>query len=483
MQTSPTLKAFLCLIGGAFSLVFAKPASAEVKFSRDIAPILVRRCIGCHGERTNQGGYRSHTFQSLLRKGASGALPIVNGKPEQSRLYQLIVSPVVALRMPKSDDALSKEQISLVRRWIVEGAKFDGADANTLLTNLLGPRNHPQSPKAYPKPIPALALAFAPEGVTFAVGGYNEILIYSTETGKVLRRIGGLPQRIHSLTYCSNGKRLLVAGGTTGEYGEVALLDMASGKRVRVFDTFPDVVLSATINGEETKIVAGCADSSVRLYDFESGKRLWNTSVHSGWVTSVSFSGDRRFVLSASKDMTVKVHDLATGTLFTTYQGHNRQIGTYSGQHPVYAVSALSGSPDACSAGGGKWIQIWNPVKTQAESGDAGDMEERFAKQGHARYIPHGFAQEVFALTVQEGQIFAVSGDGTIKQFDISEGKEVRAFVGHTDWVYSIAYSPTAKRLITGAYNGEIRLWNTQNGQLLNTLFAQPQAQLTRASR
>lgn len=464
-------------------LVAAKPLCAEVKFSRDIAPILVRRCIGCHGERANLGGYRAHTFQNLLRKGASGASPIVSGKPDASRLYQLIASPIAPLRMPKSDDALSKEQIALFRRWIVEGAKFDREDAAASLVSLLGSRKHPQSPLLYSKPIPVLALSFAPDGATFALGGYNEALIYETKTGKMLRRLGGLPQRIQSLTYLPDGKTLLVAGGTPGEYGEVTLMDVASGKRLRDFGVFPDIVLSATVNGDGTRVATGCADASVRLYDFGSGKSLWTSSVHSGWVTGVSFSGDKRFVLSASKDMTVKVHDIATGTLFTTYQGHNRQIGTYSGQDAVYAVCSPNNSPDACSAGGGKWIQVWNPVKTQAESGDAGDMEERFAKQGHARYIPHKFTQEVFALLLQGGQIFAGSGDGTIKQFDLASGNEVRTFAGHTDWVYSLAYCPATHRLISGAYNGEIRLWDTLSGQLLTTVLAQPQPPQVKASR
>ncbi len=483
MRPLSSLKLLLFVIAFSFGGATAKSARAEVKFSRDIAPILIRRCIGCHGERANLGGYRVQTFQNLLRKGGSGATPIVAGKPDSSRLYQLIASPTVALRMPKSDDALSKEQIGLIRRWIVEGAKFDRENPSASLTSLMGARNHPIAPLAYPKPVPVLALAFAPDGATFAAGGYNEALLYETRTGRLLKRLGGLPQRIQSLTYTADGKRLLVAGGTPGEYGEVALADVASGKRVRVFDTFPDIAISAALNAEGTLIAAGSADSSVRLYDINSGKSLWTSGVHSGWVTGVSFSGDRRFVLSASKDMTVKVHDIATGALFTTYQGHNRQIGTYSGQSAVYAVRSLNNSPDACSAGGGKWIQIWNPVKTQAESGDAGDMEERFAKQGHARYILHGFTQEIFALIVEDGRIFAGSGDGTIKQFDLVSGAETRLFTGHTDWVYSLAYNATTHRLLSGAYSGEMRLWDTQSGQHLATFWAQPQAQVAKSER
>ena len=40
----------------AMSFVFttrARPATADVSFVHDIAPILLKRCTGCHGERIN----------------------------------------------------------------------------------------------------------------------------------------------------------------------------------------------------------------------------------------------------------------------------------------------------------------------------------------------------------------------------------------------------------------------------------------------
>src|SRR5258708_38257751 len=88
----------------------AYPAGAEVSFVKDIAPIVLKRCTGCHGERTNLGGYRAHTFQSLMKAGLSGNAPIVAGKPAESRLFQLISAKSAFVRMPKNDDPLSPDQ-------------------------------------------------------------------------------------------------------------------------------------------------------------------------------------------------------------------------------------------------------------------------------------------------------------------------------------------------------------------------------------
>lgn len=456
-------------------LVFAATyAHADVSFSHDIAPILLKRCTGCHGERSNQGGYRAHNFQSLLKAGASGLAPVIAGKPAESVLFQRIVTKIEPIRMPKSDDPLAAAQIDLIRRWIAEGAKFDASDRTTPLKSLLGPREHPASPAVYRTAAPVMAVAFVPGGKEIAVGGYYEVTIWNVETGALVKRWQHLPERIQALAFSKDGKTLLVGGGTPGEYGEVALVDTATGRRAIVLDTFNDIVLTAAYSPDGKRIAAGSADAAVRVYAAADGKRLWSANVHSDWVTGVSFSFDGQFLASSSRDMTVKVYEASSGLLYTTYNGHNRQIGKYQGHAPVYAVQFASDSLLAYSAGGGQWIQVWNPVQVKAESGDAGDMEDRFAKAGHNQYIPHGFAKEVFGLLVRGDQLFATSADGMVKQFDAKSFTGVRTFQGHTDWVFALDYDAAAHRLTTGAYNGEVRVWDTQTGQPVLAFLAQP---------
>ncbi len=473
MRLFQTFIGFIALLPMALAL--PQTAKAEVSFVRDIAPIVLKRCTGCHGERANLGGYRAHTYQSLMKAGASGKATIVAGKPEDSLFFQRITTKVEPLRMPKSDDALSHAQIALVRKWILAGAKFDGSDAAAPLKSLLGPRVHPAAPVTYRTAAPVMALAFSADGKALFVGGYNEITVWNAETGALIQRIPHQPQRIQALTFSKDSKTLLVAGGTPGEYGEIALVHLNTGER-QVLDTFTDIALAAVFSPDGKRILAGGADAGVRMYEAEGGKRLWESKVHSDWVTGVSMSFDGRFVVSSSKDMTVKVYEAETGTLFTTYNGHNRQIGQYRGSAPVYAVQFAPETNLVYSAGGGKWVQIWDPIKAQAESGDAGDMEDRFAKQGSGRYLPLGFDHEVYALTVQGGQVFAASADGVLKQFDANTFREIRAYKGHTDWIFSLSYHAATHRIATGSYDSSVRIWDTQTGTCLATFRAMPGA-------
>ncbi|MCW3100172.1 MAG: hypothetical protein JWL77_5790 [Chthonomonadaceae bacterium] len=468
-----TLKTLGVVLAGIL-LFWMSPAKAEVSFSHEIAPILLKRCTGCHGERTNQGGYRAHNFQSLLKAGASGSAPVVAGKPTESVLFQRIVAKVEPIRMPKSDDPLSAAQIELIRKWIAEGAKFDAIDKAAPLTSLLGPRAHPASPAVYRAAVPVMAIAFLPGGKEIAVGGYYEVTVWNVETGALVKRWQHLPERIQALAFSKDGRTLLVGGGTPGEYGEVSLVDTTTGQRTTVLDTFNDIVLTAAFSPDGKRIAAGSADAAVRVYDVANRKRLWTAGVHSDWVTGVSFSFDGQFLASSSRDMTVKVYEAETGNLYTTYNGHNRQIGKYQGHAPVYAVQFAPDKLLAYSAGGGQWIQVWNPMQVKAESGDAGDMEERFARQGHTQYLPHGFTKDVFGLLIHGNQLFATSADGMVKQFDPETLSSVRTYQGHTDWVFALDYDAASHHLTTGAYNGEVRVWDTQTGQTLLSFTAQP---------
>ncbi len=444
-----------------------------VSFLRDVAPIVLKRCAGCHGERRDSGGYRMHTYAAILRPGASGAAGVVPRAATKSELFKRIVANGPR-RMPMQDDPLSAGQIETIRRWIDAGAVFDGTDPTSSFRSQLGPRTHPPAPPAYRAAVPVLAVALSPGGDEVYVGGYHEVTVWRTDTGKLARRIGNLPQRTQSLAFSPDGRKLLVAGGTPGEYGELAVVDVARGVRERVLEACDEVLISARFKPDGECVVAGGADAAVRVYEFKTGRRLWQSRVQADWVTGVAFSGDGRFVAASSKDMTVKIFDAGSGALFATYTGHNRQLGQYRGQSPVYAVAFGPGSNVGCSAGGGAWLQLWEPEKTRDEAGDAGDMEERFARKSHARYIPHGFKGDVFSLAVTRDRVFAGSADGVIKAFDTVTLKEVGVYSLGPDWVYSLNFDPASGRLVAGSFSGDVAVWDCQSGKKLISFTARP---------
>jgi cytochrome c553 len=105
-------------------------------FTADIAPLLQRRCAGCHGEENAKGRYRLDTFARLTKAGESALPPLVAGKPRESELYNLLLEPNATDRMPQKADPLPTDEIALIERWIAGGAVYDGGATNRPLAEL-----------------------------------------------------------------------------------------------------------------------------------------------------------------------------------------------------------------------------------------------------------------------------------------------------------------------------------------------------------
>ncbi len=121
------------VLAGWAVCIFASPGSAAVEFARDIRPILSDNCFACHGPdaKHRKADLRLDTEAGLLavRPGDSPRpAAVVPGKPDQSLLFQRITHADPDKRMPhkSSGKKLSPAQIGLIKRWIEEGATWQG---------------------------------------------------------------------------------------------------------------------------------------------------------------------------------------------------------------------------------------------------------------------------------------------------------------------------------------------------------------------
>ena len=94
---------------------------ADDFFEQSIRPLLTEQCQKCHGEKKQQGGLRLDSREAMLKGGDSGPA-LVPGKPNESLLIQAIRHDG-DLKMP-SAKKLPMGQISLMERWVAEGANW-----------------------------------------------------------------------------------------------------------------------------------------------------------------------------------------------------------------------------------------------------------------------------------------------------------------------------------------------------------------------
>jgi mono/diheme cytochrome c family protein len=121
----------------------AAPSAESVSFVREVVPILVAKCGGCHISRS-QGQFSMANFTALEKGSASGVV-FMAGDAAGSRLIEVIESG----DMPRGGGEVTNTELEKLKGWIDSGAKFDGDDPSALLSSL-APGGQPERAPTVP---------------------------------------------------------------------------------------------------------------------------------------------------------------------------------------------------------------------------------------------------------------------------------------------------------------------------------------------
>lgn len=130
---SVTLQAgCLAILAVSFMVRHVQAEVRGLNFNRDIRSILSNNCFQCHGPDADErkggtDGLRLDTFDGACAD-LGGSAAIVPGKPSESVLLERVTSTDPDLVMPprSTGKRLTRQEIELVRRWIEEGAPYEG---------------------------------------------------------------------------------------------------------------------------------------------------------------------------------------------------------------------------------------------------------------------------------------------------------------------------------------------------------------------
>lgn len=353
--------------------------------------------------------------------------------------------------MPKDADPLTEEQIAIIRKWINTGSPLDaGVVATAELFEVMPEVSQPLPPKTYRVPIPVTATAFNPDGSILASSGYHEILLWKTEDSTLIRRITNVAERVYDLEFSADGSQLAVAAGTPGQLGEVKLFSTADGTHLNTLVRTRDAVFAVSYSPDGKLIAAAGADRIVYVVDVASGNSVLQIEDHADWVMDVNWSPDGKQLVTASRDKTSKVFDAAAGQSVITFNGHG---------DAVYSAAFLTDGKSVVSAGSDKQARVW-------QTADAKETR----KIG-------GFGSDIFRISVTaDNHLLTASADRNAREHNLADGKVIRTFAGHKDWVYTLSFNPARKLVATGSYDGEIRVWNSEDGSVARSFIAVPQS-------
>ena len=409
------------------------------------------------------------SFDALIKPGSSDEPAITPGKPDASELYKLLISADKDERMPRKADPLPPAAIAAVRKWIEQGAKYDAGDPKAALISILPPVEHPAAPTNYARPIPITALAFSPDGAALLAAGHHEITVWNTTDGKLIRRIGNLPQRVEAFAFHPDGSTLAVAGGTPGESGEVRLIHFADGKLMAVLANTADVVLDVKFSRDGKHIASGGADGVVRVFETDTRRQQLTISQHSDWVMAVAFSADGNRLASASRDKSAKIYQLAhadtagnsaTGTPAAATSNvpsvtPGTQIGGFTDHNDqVFAVAFAPDGNSVFTGGRDRRVMHWNIADAK-----------RLGEMGGG---------EVHELIISGDDLLAAFSDNNLRHFNAKDRGNKRTFSGLKDTPYCLAYHSATKRIAGGAHDGSVVVWDFEKGTPVTQFVAAP---------
>ena len=121
-RTFPLLLACTALWNGSglASATQAPEPEATAFFETSIRPLLLERCIECHGDKKQKGGLRLDSKAAWVKGGDSGT-SLHPGDPEKSLLIKAVRYTDKELQMPPKHQ-LSPREVALLEKWVLMGA-------------------------------------------------------------------------------------------------------------------------------------------------------------------------------------------------------------------------------------------------------------------------------------------------------------------------------------------------------------------------
>jgi hypothetical protein len=445
------------------ALAAADDPPAKITFDDHVRPIFRASCFSCHNQDRAKGGLALDTYAATM-EGGSGGEVIEAGDHEYSRLWEL-VAHLDEPKMPPAQDKLADEKLDLIKAWIDGGAlENSGASAKTAKKSSLamvapGGSGKPEGPVAMPEDLPrqpvnyssraaaVSSLAASPWAPVVAVGGHKQILMYNSDSGKLLGVLPfpeGVP---HVLRFSRNGALLLAGGGRASSYGCVVLFDVKTGRRITKVGDELDVVLAADINNDHSLIALGGPQRVVRVYSVQTGELLHEIRKHTEWIFGVEFSPDGVLLATADRNGAAMIWEGETAREYLNLEGHKAAITdiAWRGDSNVLATASEDGA-----------VKLWemnegNAIKTVRANG-GGTTSVDFAR---------------------DGRLATAGRDRTAKVFN-ADGSAIRTTPAFADIALETCFTYDGKRVVAGDWTGAVRMFEIADGKQVAELPPNP---------
>jgi WD40 repeat protein len=286
------------------------------------------------------------------------------------------------------------------------------------------------------------------------------VRIFDARTGKALRRLGDVGEKLGAVALSQDGARVLTCAA--GECS-IKLWDGSSGQLLGVLDGAeaavtalefsPDGTRALALSGEAAAMRVGApAASRPTTHPSEMALRLWDVEtrkvVHTFVLPSVgaaaSFSMNGKLAL-VQMNNAVKFYDLASFA----------EVAAPRSAEENFAAGQFTGDRKT-----GLWKAIGTAAVTNAATG-----ENVRPLEGPIDGLPlcNVFSRDGGRVILGTGKVALFSRDpnapGSVYVYDVANGKRVAAFNGHAREVTQVGFSSDASRAFSRDSGKMLFMW------------------------
>ncbi|KAI3845754.1 hypothetical protein MKW92_027835 [Papaver armeniacum] len=195
-------------------------------------------------------------------------------------------------------------------------------------------------------------------------------------------------------------------------------------------------------------IVSSSRDKSILVWTLSKQEGSYGVpkcrlTGHNHSVQDVALSSDAQFALSGSCDGELRLWDLNTGVTTLRFIGHTK--GVLSVAYSTDNSQIVSASRD-CS------IKVWNTQGECIHTIQDGDSHTNLVSC--VRFTPDTLVS---------------ASDKTVKVWNLTNYELRNTFIGHGEYVNTVAVSPDATLCVSGGKDGVMLFWDLRDGEKLDT--------------
>jgi WD40 repeat protein len=321
-----------------------------------------------------------------------------------------------------------------------------------------------------------ISVTFSPDGTLLASSSFdNTVILWDVATGKELAQFQGDKDDkdgiVAAVAFSLDSKNL----STVNVDGTIILWDIASRQQIRIDKSVP-VHNLPKFSPDGRLLATENEDNTIRFWDVVSHKPIPIAPIQGTYPFAFSPDG-KTFAVSNDKNITVWDISMILDADAANHQLVGQPFAEASG-----SIFSIAFSPDGKKLAAGSCkkfgtddfnpnshcveneIIVWNTITRQPIGQPL--IEQTFNPDGWGviAFSPDGNTLASSTCTKRK-DVYDINKNNCIESeisyWDLTTYHRISPPSGHTDEIYSLAFSPNGKILASGSADKSVVLWNT----------------------